>query len=79
MDRQWKAIQNHDADLRFVGLPCLPRKSQMDAGHFQLSERGERVGELAGAVSIQIPRTIGSRQPVLDGGKQRGDLPTDDL
>jgi hypothetical protein len=34
MDGQWEAIQNHDADLRFVGLPCLPRKSQMDAGHF---------------------------------------------
>lgn len=40
---------------------------------------GDRVGELARAISIQIPRTIGSRQPVLDGGKQRGDLPTDDL
>jgi hypothetical protein len=36
MDGQWEAIQNHDADLRFVGLPRLPRESQMDPGHFQL-------------------------------------------
>ena len=36
MDGQWEAIQNHDADLRVVGLPRLLRESQMDPGHFQL-------------------------------------------
>ncbi|MDI3466502.1 MAG: hypothetical protein OJF50_005323 [Nitrospira sp.] len=75
MDRQWEAAQNHDADLLFVGLPRLPCESQRDPGHFRLSEReSDRVGKLAGTISMQIPRTIGSRQPVLDGGKQRGDL-----
>jgi len=54
-------------------LPCHRNpKGILDISGYP--REGDRVGKLARAISIQIPRTIGSRQPVLDGGKQRGDL-----